>query len=255
MENENKNFHRQWFKFYGQDWLTDTKIIRMKIEDRLCFITLLCLASSAEEQGVIKNCTEESIIALTQLYEDVYNDDNEVSRAKGCFERFEALGMITNDNNDNVIINNFLKRQTSNLTGYERVKRFREKQKELQNKPKNKGKISDNTVNVINDNGRGEKKREEKKREDIQSNALFEEFWKLYPKKVEKLKAEQKWCKLPLEVQNLILKDVPLRSKGLKWSKNDGQFIENPLTYLNGERWNDVIEQPKELPAFNVVKI
>ena len=106
-----------WFKFYGQDWLTDTKVIGLSIEDRLCFITLLCLASASDEMGIVKNCTEEAIKKITHLYQNPYeSDDCEWSRAEGFLQRLIANGMITNDNGTVVIIN-FAKRQGQSLTG------------------------------------------------------------------------------------------------------------------------------------------
>jgi len=138
----------EWFKFYGKDWLTDIKILNMSIEDRLCYLTLLCLASASEEQGIIKNCKEESVLKLTQLYEDPYDSDNEWTRAKGFLKRLNDNKMITIDNKQNVTVTAFLKRQSINLSGYERVKRYREKQKTLINKGLNRNDNNDN----VNDN-------------------------------------------------------------------------------------------------------
>ncbi|MHC1728045.1 MAG: hypothetical protein AB9866_18925 [Syntrophobacteraceae bacterium] len=139
----------KWFKFYGQDWLTDIKIIRMSVEDRLCFITLLCLASTSG--GILDDCDEDIIIKLTHLDDDPSDTDNEVSRAKGFFKRLNDNKMITNDNNGRVIITNFMKRQGANLSGYERVKRYRDNKKNASVEPKKK--IShDNANDNINDN-------------------------------------------------------------------------------------------------------
>ena len=126
----------KWFKFYGQDWLTDLKIMRMSIEDRLCFITLLCLASSEENGGIVKNCDEEALIQLTHLYEDPYDGVNEVSRARGCLKRYEALHCVTLADNGDVTLLNFGRRQEENLSNAERQKNYRERQKFIQNKYK-----------------------------------------------------------------------------------------------------------------------
>ena len=73
----------------------------------------------------------------------------------------------------------------------------------------------------------------------------FNIFWELYPKKVEKKKSEIKWKKLPLQTQQFIVADLKKRVLGEKWSKDGGRYIEMPTTYLNGERWNDEIEERK----------
>lgn len=72
----------------------------------------------------------------------------------------------------------------------------------------------------------------------------FQQFWDLYPKKVERKKSEAKWNKLDVKIQETILADIPKRILGDKWSKDGGKYIEMPTTYLNGERWNDEIINP-----------
>lgn len=74
-------------------------------------------------------------------------------------------------------------------------------------------------------------------------SASFETFWNLYPKKVEKKKSSMKWERLDEQTRQIILEDLPKRTKGKKWLAG---FVENPTTYLNGERWNDVIEVEHE---------
>lgn len=69
----------------------------------------------------------------------------------------------------------------------------------------------------------------------------FKNFWDLYPKKVEKKKSEAKWNRLPKGIQTLILADIPKRKATDGWQRG---FIPNPMTYLNGERWNDEIAKP-----------
>lgn len=68
----------------------------------------------------------------------------------------------------------------------------------------------------------------------------FDEFWSLYPKKVERKKSEMKWARLSYENQRAVIDDIPKRILGRQWQAG---YIPNPMTYLNGERWNDEIEQ------------
>ena len=119
----------RWFKFYGQDWLTDMKIRQMITEDKLCFVTLLCLASAADEGGLIRNCSEEQLINLTGLYYNPYDDENEYTRAQGCLKRYEALQTVTLHDNGDVTVNAFSKRQEENLSNAERQKKYRERLK------------------------------------------------------------------------------------------------------------------------------
>lgn len=79
----------------------------------------------------------------------------------------------------------------------------------------------------------------------------FDQFWEAYPKKVAKQQAFKVWKKNKLhERLNEILDDLDKR-KSANWLNNDKQFIPNPTTYLNGERWNDEIFTEKQNEVAN----
>ena len=93
---------------------------------------------------------------------------------------------------------------------------------------------------------REEKRREEKKRTPLPPAGgckRFEEFWTAWPKsdrKQDKVKCADKWRRGGLDDQaEAILSDLDRRKGGRKWREADGQYIEAPLTYLNGKRWED----------------
>lgn len=70
------------------------------------------------------------------------------------------------------------------------------------------------------------------------SNYPFEVFWSMYPKKAEKKKAEASWSRLPEKTREMIMADLPKRKESDSWKRG---YVLNPMTYLNGERWNDEI--------------
>ncbi len=76
---------------------------------------------------------------------------------------------------------------------------------------------------------------EEKGKEQLRG---FLSFWNLFNKKIDKKKVESKWSKLKESDKNLILLKLPAYIK----STPDIKYRKNPLTYLNGESWNDEIE-------------
>ncbi len=126
-----------WFKFYGQEFLTDPKMMKLNTAQKLMWIGLLCMASG-RDSNVVKFLTEDNLkilIGLDPNYE-------EWKLADGSFKKFEELEMLKSLDKDTIVLTNFDKRQESNLTGYERVKRHREKQYI----------ISDNNDSVIKDN-------------------------------------------------------------------------------------------------------
>ena len=73
---------------------------------------------------------------------------------------------------------------------------------------------------------------------------LFEDFWKLYPKKNKKQNAFREFKKIK-DVESLmpiILADVERKRQSRDWTKDNGQYIPDPERYIKNERWNDVNE-------------
>lgn len=68
-------------------------------------------------------------------------------------------------------------------------------------------------------------------------NDSFEDWWQMYGKKRGKKKAKQKWDKLTVEQQTACLIATPAYVA----STPDRTYRKDPLTYLNGECWNDEI--------------
>jgi len=70
----------------------------------------------------------------------------------------------------------------------------------------------------------------------------FELFWKAYPKKVGKgaAKTAYKKAKGKPRIEELV-KIVESQCASDQWQKDKGQFIPNPATWLNQERWEDDI--------------
>jgi len=252
-----------WFKFYGKDWLTDLKVIQMSVEDRLCFITLLCL-SSASDNGVVKKCDEHALIELTHLYDNPYETNNEYSRACGVLKRLNDNEMITIDNNGDVTVKNFSKRQGRSLTGYERVKKYRERQKAFENKVI----LNDNemiTDDNANDNVREDKRREEKniyigkitkkKEEEMYSYEKLDNEGNPIKKRLPKIKGETNkflisigclWAdlmksRLGLKEEEIVLKNIyyPIRAcyDREKWDKEG--FKKLFLYFLNDPNIKD----------------
>lgn len=71
----------------------------------------------------------------------------------------------------------------------------------------------------------------------------FVEFWDLYPKKLAKTAALKAWKKIKLkdDLLEVILSAVSAWKQTEAWTKNDGQYVPNAATWLNGSRWEDEI--------------
>lgn len=73
----------------------------------------------------------------------------------------------------------------------------------------------------------------------------FQDFWDVWPRKDAKMDAIQAWKKLNPDsvLIGRILADIEVRKVSKRWTKDDGEFIPYPATYLNKRRWED--EAPK----------
>ena len=69
----------------------------------------------------------------------------------------------------------------------------------------------------------------------------FEAFWKAYPKKTGKLAAQRAWKKITSTATLLpeFIAALEKQKKSDQWTKENGQYIPNPATWLNQGRWMD----------------
>jgi len=74
-----------------------------------------------------------------------------------------------------------------------------------------------------------------------ESNKDFDLFWEHYPKKVGKKKVQDKFNANNYPI-DLIIKNIELQKKSDQWQNQ--QYIPNPETYLNQERWTDEVVLP-----------
>lgn len=100
-----------------------------------------------------------------------------------------------------------------------------------------------------------ERRREEKRKEEIRITSpypsstegqvadgiLFDQFWQAYPRKNAKVTAQRAFGRLkPTEpLLALMLADIQRRRQSQDWTKQKGQYIPHPATYLNQRRWED----------------
>jgi DNA-binding MarR family transcriptional regulator len=71
------------------------------------------------------------------------------------------------------------------------------------------------------------------------SNAMrFDDWWVVYPKKVEKKKAKAIWIRRKLDpLADVLIEDTSTRpSRCSSWQAG---YVPNPTTYLTGDRWED----------------
>ena len=68
----------------------------------------------------------------------------------------------------------------------------------------------------------------------------FERFWACYPKKVGKQAALAAFKKTKVSVDTMI-STIEKQKRSLQWTRDNGQYIPNPSTWLNQGRWDDEV--------------
>lgn len=104
--------------------------------------------------------------------------------------------------------------------------------------------IGKGQVKVKGEGVQGEKPPEhlsEKQARDV----AFEVFWSDYPRKEKKSKAREAFDKVTADVSEL-LKALEWQKQSSEWTKDGGQFIPHPTTWLNQKRWEDEQMTPLE---------
>jgi hypothetical protein len=71
---------------------------------------------------------------------------------------------------------------------------------------------------------------------------MFNEFWKLYPRKISKRLAEKSWSKLTPQEQSDALEALPNHLEYWKIKNTETEYIPHPATWLNQGRWEDELD-------------
>lgn len=106
-------------------------------------------------------------------------------------------------------------------------------------------------ANIAHNNNRAIKK----EKEDNINNGLFEEFWRLYPKKRKKNEARKKFLKIK---DTEIGKIMSWLNRYLDYWGRKGtemQYIPDPTTWINQERRNDEIEEQSVKKFYKPAKL
>ena len=92
----------------------------------------------------------------------------------------------------------------------------------------------------VPDRDRVKRDRVEKEKQPLfdKSNG-FMEFWKVYPRRTGKDAALKSW-KVKTPPLDKCLSTLAWQIKSSQWTKDDGQFIPMPATWINQGRWNDI---------------
>lgn len=203
-----------WFRMY-HEFATDQKVQMMSESDQRRLVMLFCL----------RCCNGHVTLRNEEIAFQLRVTETEWLKTK---EIFVAKGFIDEGNN----LINWGKRQYISDSSTERVRKHREKDKK-RNKVKRYTNVTVTPPDTDTDT--------DKPPISPKGDELFSKFWESYPKKVGKGAAEKSWKKIkqPSSTLKEILNALEWQTVSDFWTKDNGQYIPNPSTYLNQRRWED----------------
>ena len=147
---------------------------------------------------------------------------------KGRIDRFYKSYQETCERNKN----NIKKRYTKSTTVYGGSERTRslpsEEEEEEETETKSEAKSNPNTSRA----------------------SAFDAFWSAYPKKTGKEAAKKSFARAKADIGTM-LSALEVQKQSEQWTKNNGQFIPNPTTWLNQGRWEDEVQTKSSGFAYN----
>ncbi len=241
-----------YIPLYVMDFLSDEKLRECSAESVGVYIMLMCVLHKQDEYGTIllkqkdkqnesttlnfavklskhlpfstevidsalQELLRENVLRLDddKLYQKRMVKDGELSQTRADAGR---KGGKAKAKNANSIAMNFAKAKNIANT---------ENEIEIENE-------YENDINI---------KRDIKKKKEY-IGELFLKFWNEYPRKVAKAKALKAWESLKPtdELFEKIMQALRTQKQSEQWSKDKGQFIPHPTTWLNQRRWEDETE-------------
>ncbi len=255
-----------YIPFYASDFLSDEKLRECSAESVGVYIMLMCLLHKQEEYGVIllkqkDKQNENNILNFAfKLSKHLPFDVDVIKRALDELIELDVI-QLDGDNGDRLSQKRMVKdaqlsqkrAEAGKKGGTARVKKNNTvasdfAQAKMQANSENEIVIENNNIDTNNIKNDSIKSNTVIQKERLKNQ--FAEFWKEYPRKVAKAKAEKAWesVKPTDEVFEKIMQAVRRQKLSEQWRKDNGQYIPHPTTWLNQKRWEDEIDISSSLP-------
>lgn len=214
---------------------------------------LKLLVESIDHNGALR--FSQTIPYDEQMLSVVTNTDLEiVGQAIDIFKRY---GLMEIDEDGTIFMTGLSNMVGSEADSTARVRKHRENiKKALQcntEETTSNAEETSSNKNETQSKSKSKSKSKEKEKEKELEQDLFERFWVVYPRKVGKKDAVKAWNKLkPDEALTIqIIEGVERWKMSTQWTKDGGQYIPYPATFLNGERWKDECDVTVTKPRNN----
>lgn len=232
---------RPWFRLYTEAF-SDRKVLRLTPVQRWIWVAILGAARESPSAGSL-HIAEGVPMTTTELARFADVRETEVRRALPIMA---SLGMITIEG-DAINVTNWGHRQFESDDVTARTQAHRERSNEQDaNVPKTV------PTNVRRNTPETETEKEKDKRStSTVVDDSFEEFWKLYPKKVNKKKAQARWkpAVKAADGPDAIIAGLRAYLAMLAMPDNAWLKAKDPEGWLTGERWNDEPSNVRQIRA------
>lgn len=250
--------NQPYLPLYVQDFMTDEKLVECSAEATGVYIRIMCIMHKSQEYGTVllkqKDKQDENSIknfarklhrlmpysvevierALTELVEEeVLQLDGDVLSQKRMVSDAELSDTRARAGSKGG-------KKTQQSSQYGEVAQAKEEaaaKAKAQANTESESEIEIEDISI---------KRTRKRTS--YDDPDFANFWDAYPKKQAKADALKAFEKLKPdnETLNLMLDAIAKWRATQQWTKEGGQFIPLPATWLNGRRWEDALPAPQE---------
>lgn len=249
-----------YIPLYVLDFMTDEKLRECSAESVGVYIMLMCVLHKQETYGALtlreKDKTSESQVRnfAVKLIRQLPYDADTIER--GLNELLDE-GVLSLDGDTlfqkRMVRDGDISQKRASAGKSSRSKsKAEDEQSTEQNESKTSSKIEANSEAKIQQNAEYEIEDEneiEVTEESVSSVAKkqeavdqrFESFWKAYPRKVGKGAARKLWKRIhpTQELFEKMMAALETAKCSRQWTKDNGEFIPHPATWLNQERWED----------------
>lgn len=219
---------------------SDDKIIELKPLSRLCFIGLW---NFCDDNGVHKN---NSKVIKAEIFPA---DDINISKIDEIVRELVECGLLEISDDDILL-------RCKNWNVYQKINRPQPSNMQFTERSLNNHEpVTANRIekNIIEDNIKETKGQTNKSDDD----SGFDQFYNLYPRKVQKERAKKSWKKLNKTDKVNAMDGLNAYIKYWNNKKVEKEFVPHPATWLNGRSWEDEIntgEIPKRVPTEKELK-
>ena len=247
-----------WLKFKEDffDFKGVKKLRKLAGGDTYVIIYLKMLLRSLKTDGILEYTGIEKDFA-SELALDLDEDPENVSVVLAIIT---GCGMCEYSDASHIFLPYVGENTGSETASTQRVRDFRERQKALQcnadvTEVKRIGNVEKEIENRDRDKSKSKNTLAHPEVSGVVIEDPFDTFWREYPRKVGKGDARKKFAKALTKTSfDNIMAALQRVKASAQWTKDGGQFVPHPATWLNQERWEDEVDAPVEADKYSGIK-